>query len=173
MTEREGNPVAGWAERLERLARLVPGVGAYQDREGMREADKQVRAYLADQLHGLMRELEPAERRLADIGRTERLPSLDRIARQLATLADRIRHASYGFAGVFAGRKVREPELAALHGFDVRLAESLPALRSRLREVADAAYHGEDFAEVLHTAEEAVRAFEQLLDSRDVLAKGL
>jgi hypothetical protein len=173
MTEREGDQAVGWAERLERLARLVPGVGAYQDREGMREADKQVRVYLAGQLHSLLRELEPAQRRLADAGRLERLPSLDRIARRLSTLADRIRYASYGFAGVFAAQKIREPELAALHGFDLRLVESLPELSSRLRAAAEAADRDDGFPEALEAAAEAVRRFDRILDDRDALAKGL
>ena len=40
----------GWAEWLERLARVIPGVTRYQDREGLRETDKQVRVLLADRL---------------------------------------------------------------------------------------------------------------------------
>ena len=170
MTDRERDQAAGWAERL---ARLVPGVGAYQDLEGMREADKQVRVYLAEQLHSLLRELEPAQRRLADAGRLERLPPLDRIARQMSTQADRVRYASYGFAGVFAARKIREGELAALHDFDLQLVQALSELRSRLRAAAEAADRDEGFREALDAAEGAVREFDRMLDDRDGLARGL
>ena len=173
MSERERDQAAGWAERLERLARLVPGVGVYRDREGIREADKQVRVFVAEQLHGLLRELEPAQRRLADAGRREPLPPLDRIARQLSTLADRIRYASYGFAGVFAAQKIRERELAALHGFDLQLLQALPELRSRIQAAADAAERDDGVREAFEAAEKAVRGFDRMLDDRDGLARGL
>ena len=91
----------GWAEGLERLSRLIPGVGHYQDREGLRETDKRVRVHLAEKLADLGRTLEETERRLTEAKRLDRLPALDRVARLLNTQADRIRFASYGFAGVF------------------------------------------------------------------------
>ena len=84
---------AGWAERIEAVARIVPGLRGYQDREGLREADKQVRTHLADQLAGLGRVLEQAGRGLAEARRLERLPAIDRLGRLVATQADRARQA--------------------------------------------------------------------------------
>jgi hypothetical protein len=169
-----GSPDAkGWAERLERLARLVPGIGRYQDREGLRETDKRVRVHLAELLAGLTRLLDEAERRLTEAGRLDRLPSLDRVARRVGTLADRVRLASYGFTGIFDLHKVRETELAALHRFDLDLLEAIPRMRQPLQALADAASHETAFPPALHAAEAALQEFEDRLTEREMLARGL
>lgn len=167
-----GGP-SGWAEGLERLARLIPGVGRYQDREGLRETDKQIRSHLADQLVQLGRTVEAAERRLTEARLLNRLPALDRVARLLHTLADRTRFASYGFAGVFDLHKIREQELAALHRFDVGLAETLLRLREPLQALADAASDEAAFPQALRAAETALEGFQRALTERDRLARGL
>lgn len=164
---------AGWAERVERLVRLVPGLGRYQDREGLRDADKRIRTYVAELLGNLGRELEPAQRRLTDERRLDRLTVLDRLGRQLVTLADRVRFASYGFAGVFALHKIRETELAALHAFDVRLVEEIPQLQTLLKSVAEATGRENGFADAVRAAEDGLRRLEETLDERDRLARGL
>ncbi len=173
MANAERTEAAGWAGRVERLVRLVPGLGKYQDREGLREADKRVRTYIAELLGRLGRELEPAQRRLAEERRLERVTVLDGLRRLLITLADRVRFASYGFAGVFAAHKIREAELAALHGFDMRLVEEIPRLQTALRALAEAAGRDDAFAEAARAAEDGLRRLEETLDERDRLARGL
>ena len=163
----------GWAERVEALARVIPGLRGYQDREGLRETDKQVRTHVADQLAILGRPLEQATRRLAEAKRLERLPAIDRLSRLLATLADRTRYASYGFAGVFDQHKIRGPELAALHQFDLGLVEALAQLRGALQAVADATGDATALDAAIGAAEESLRAFEGTLAERDALARGL
>jgi len=164
---------AGWAERIERLVRLVPGLGRYQDREGLRDADKRIRTYVAELLGSLGRALEPAQRRLTEERRLDRLTVLDRLGRQLITLADRVRFASYGFASAFAVHKVRETELAALHAFDVRLVEEIPRLQTLLKSVAEATGRENGFADAVRAAEDGLRHLEETLDERDRLARGL
>ena len=173
MASAEKDEKAAWAERIERLARLVPGVGAYQDREGLRDTDKRVRTYLTELLGNVGKALEPAQRRVVRDRRLEHLPALERIGRQIGTLADRVRFASYGFAGVFALHKIRERELAQLHECDARLMEEIPRLRSVIQAVADAAGHEDGFGGAADAAEEALRHFEQTLDERDRMARGL
>jgi hypothetical protein len=169
-----GQGVAGgWAERLERLARIIPGIGAYQDREGLREMDKRFRTHLSDLLARLARELEPAQRLLTDGGRLDHLPALDRIGRLASTLADRLRFASYGFAGVFDLHKIRESELISLHDFDLKLLEEIPRLQSRVRALAEAAAREDGLSQALQAAEEGLREFEGTLEERDRLARGL
>lgn len=173
MTDADTTGASGWAEHLERLVRYVPGLGAYQDREGLREADKRVRTYLAESLAGLARDLEPAQRRLAETGRLERLPAVDRVGRLLGTAADRVRHASYGFAGVFDLHKIREKELKGLHDFDLQLMEALPRLQERVRALTAASERTEWFDQAAQAAESALHEFDRTLDERDKLARGL
>lgn len=164
---------SGWAGSLERLARLIPGVAGYQDREGLRETDKQVRVHLAGRIAELASLLEQAEHRLTEANRLDRLPGVDRMVRLLRTLADQIRYASYGFAGVFDLHKIREGELMALHRFDLDLLEALPGLRQHIASLADAVMDEAGFPPAVQAAEEALRDFEGTLTERDRLARGL
>lgn len=173
MANAERTEAGGWAERLERLARLVPGLEAYQDREGLREADKRIRTYVAELLGALTRPLEAAQQHLVDGKWLDRLSTLDRIGRQVRTLADRVRFASYGFAGVFAAHKIRHPELTALHDFDVKLLGEIPRLQTCVQALADKAAEPTGFAEAAQAAEDECGRFERTLDERDKLARGL
>ena len=173
MTPVGSRDASNWAERLERLARLVPGVGRYQDREGLRETDKQVRVHLADRLTDLTRIIQGAERRLTEAGRLDRLPILDRVARRVSTLADQVRHARYGFAGVFDLHKIRETELAALHRFDLELMEAVLRLRQPLMALAEAATDEAAFPQALQAAEAALQEFENRLAERETVARSL
>jgi hypothetical protein len=164
---------AGWAEGLERLARLIPGVGRYQDREGLRETDKRVRVHLAALLADLHRTVEEAERRLAEANLLDRLPALDRVVRLLNTLVDRIRFASYGFAGVFDLHQIRERELAAMHRFDVSLVEAVSRLRAPVQALADKTTDETAFPQAVQAVEAALQEFEHSLAERDRLARGL
>jgi hypothetical protein len=172
MTTPAGSASSGWAESFERLVRWIPGLGRYQDREGLREADKQIRLYLAGLLGELAAPLETAQRGLVAAKKLEHLPALDRIARLVKTLADQIRFASYGFAGVFDRHKIREQELTALHQFDLGLIEAVPHLRERVEALAAAADAG-DLSSALAQAEAGLRDFERRLGERDKLARGL
>lgn len=163
----------GWAEWLERLARVIPGVARYQDRGGLRETDKQVRVLLADRLGEFNRILEGAARRLTEAKRLDRLPALDQVARRVNTLADRIRYASYGFAGVFDLHKIRETQLAALHRFDLDLMETVPRLRQPLMALAEAATGEAGFPQALQAVEAALQDFENRLADRETVARSL
>jgi hypothetical protein len=173
MAAPSADKASDWAERLEHLAHYVPGLGRYQDREGLRETDKQVRVYLADLMTNLVRMVEGEERRLTEAGRLDRLPALDRVARRLGTLADRVRFASYGFAGVFDLHKIRETELATLHRFDLSLVEAVPRLRTPLQTLADVTTDESAFPETLRRVETALQEFEATLVERDRLLRGL
>lgn len=173
MTTPSPSAGAGWAESLQQLARHVPGLGGYQDREGLRETDKQVRMYLAGLIADLPLSLESAERRLEEARQLDRLPSLDRVSRVLRRLADRVRFSSYGFAGVFDLHKIREVELAALHRFDLRLLEALPRLQERVSALADSAMDEARFPQALQAMETALQEFEGSLAERDKLAHSL
>jgi len=173
MTPTDPGEATGWAEGLERLVRVIPGVGHYQDREGLRETDKQVRVHLADMLADLTRMVEGAERRLTQAKRLDRLAALDRVARLLKTLADQIRFTSYGFAGVFDLHKIRERELAAMHRFDLGLVESVSRLREPVRLLADTLTDETAFPQAVQTVEAQLQEFEHALAERDRLARGL
>ncbi len=50
------------SEKVERLARMVPGVSGYQDKESSRDTDKSIRLRVATELEQLKRNLEDDKR---------------------------------------------------------------------------------------------------------------
>ena len=118
------------AERLERLARLVPGIGSYQDKEKRRDADKRLRSTLADRLDTARKAVEDVIARLQTAGKLEHLDRWGRLERKLHQAADSIRFASYGYSGIFDAVKIDEAKLDRLYAFDVALAESVSTLQA-------------------------------------------
>jgi hypothetical protein len=117
------------AEGLERLARLVPGIGSYQDKEGLREADKKLRDTLADRLDSARKLVERVIDTLQRDGHLAHLDRLGRLDRKLHHCADTIRFASRGYAGIFDTVKIGKKKLEQLYAFDISLAESVSAIQ--------------------------------------------
>ena len=53
--DQEGFQSSRIAELLEKIVRIVPGVGHYQDKEKIRHWDKELRLYIAGRLETLRR----------------------------------------------------------------------------------------------------------------------
>ena len=96
------------SKRLERLARFVPGIGSYQDKEGLREGDKKLRDTLALRLDSARKAVEQVIDTLQRDGQLTHLDRLGRLDRKLHHCADSIRFASRGYAGVFDTVKIRQ-----------------------------------------------------------------
>jgi hypothetical protein len=117
------------AEGLKRLARHVPGIGSYQDKESLREGDKKLRDTLALRLDSARKALEEVIDSLQKDGHLAHLDRLGRLDRKLHQGADTIRFASRGYAGIFDTVKIGEKELEQLYAFDIALAESVSAIQ--------------------------------------------
>ena len=117
------------AERVERLARLVPGIGSFQDKETRRDADKRLRLTLADRLDAARKTVETVIAKLQAENHFDPLARLGRLERKLYQAADSIRFASYGYSGVFDAIKIDEDKLDQLYAFDIALAESVSAVQ--------------------------------------------
>jgi len=118
------------AEGLEQLARLIPGLGSYQDKEGLREGDKRLRDNLADRLDAARKAVEQAIHRLQREGHLGDMDRLGHLDRRLHHAADTIRFASRGYSGVFDAVKIDEEKLEGLCACDLSLAESVSAIEA-------------------------------------------
>lgn len=125
------------AEKLERLARIVPGVPGYQDRERSRDTDKTVRLRLTAQLEQLKRDLEEDKWRLMEKKDLSLLPALDRVAAKLDKLGNTIKYAGRGYRALFDAHKLDQKKLDELYTFDLELFEELVTVKSRAKRVRD------------------------------------
>jgi hypothetical protein len=120
---------------LERLADKIPGYSGYVDRERRRDIDKLHRTHLADRIRGLKTPLTNLIRDLTAGGRLMEVGTLDRTIKKLDALENRVRYASYGYAGFFDVVKIEQPQLEALYRFDLALVEHVDKLESKITEL--------------------------------------
>jgi len=125
--------------RLERLARAIPGYSGYKEKEVRRQADKLLRTHLAREFEVERRRLGEVQARLADTGRLASIVTLERAMMKFQLLSDRLKTASYGYAGWFDAVKVQEEELDALYQFDGALAEGVDKVKAILDRLSEAA----------------------------------
>jgi hypothetical protein len=147
------------AEKLERLARIIPGVAGYQDKETSRETDKTIRLRLTAELEQIKRDLEDDKRRLMVKKNLALLPVLDGVASKLDKLGNLVKYAGRGYRGIFDTYKLDQKKLDQLYTFDLGLLDGLEAIKIQVRQVRDS--HGDPVV-MQKTIDELGRSLDQL-----------
>jgi hypothetical protein len=120
---------------LERLGDKIPGYGGYVSKERRRDADKLHRDHLADRLRAAKQPLNEVMRELSSGGRLFEVGPVDRVLKKLDQIENRVRFASYGYAGFFDAVKIQEPQLDRIYQFDLALVEKVEGLERLAREL--------------------------------------
>ena len=147
--------------KLEQMTKDVPGYKGYKEKEVRREADKLLRLQVARGFEEQRRRLNRVQVQLTNAGRLGALVRLDRALMRLQLLIDRLKTASYGYAGLFAAVKVKEAELDALYDYDASLLGSVDKVKGLIDAVAavgtdaDVTKAGNDLLQALDEANEA------------------
>lgn len=159
--------VEGALSSFEELMRKIPGYKGYKDKELRREADKLLRLRAARGFEEQRRRLNGVQVELTNAGRLGVIVTLDRALMKLQFLIDRLKTASYGYAGLLDAIKVKEAELDALYEFDASLLDSVGKVKDLIDAVA-AAKMDEDVAktgnELLGVLEEINETFSKRQD---------
>ena len=121
---------------LERLIAHIPGYHGYKEKENRRAADKLLREFLFGELDGQRRRLAELQRQMLDGGGLLLMDDVDRAVTKVQKLADTIRTASYGYAGLFDAVKVKEDELDSLYVFDENMLMSISDINVAIDELA-------------------------------------
>ena len=150
--------IEGAYNKIEEMAKDIPGYRGYKDKEVRREADKLIRLQVARELQEQRRRLNSIEVGLANAGRLGALLVLERSLMRLQMQIDRVKTASYGYAGLFDAIKIREAELDALYDFDATLLDSVDKVEALIDAVAAA----EEDAEVTKAGSELLEAIEEM-----------
>jgi hypothetical protein len=104
------------------------------------------------------RRLNSIAMQLADAGRLRVLLTVDRSLMRLQFLIDRLKTASYGYAGLFDAIKVKEAELDALYEYDAALLDDV----EKVRMLIDAVDSAEDDDQVTKAGNELLAALEEI-----------
>ncbi len=123
---------------LEALVKGLPGIRGYVDKELRRATDKRLREQMADYLQAEKTELLQIQRQLLDRYGLKWVAKVDSNVQRLQTTIDRIKSASYGYAGFFSDARIGEEELDALYQFDQSLAQEVTAIGTAIEQLATA-----------------------------------
>jgi hypothetical protein len=134
---------------LEQLVAKVPGYKGYKEKEMRREADKLLREHLARQFEEQRRRIPDLQKQLISSGQIGFLDDLESGGMKLQFLIDRLKTASYGYAGFFDAVKVKEEQLDALYEFDNTLMDEVPRVTAGIDSVSEAIAAKEGAAEAI------------------------
>lgn len=160
---------------IERLLKGLPGIKGYVDKELRRDADKRVRDLIAQELDVQKQELLAVQRMLLEGGGLMWLDNIDQAVQKLQTLSDRIKTASYGYAGLFDPVKVREEQLDALHRFDQAMANRTVDVKMAILALRQAASEGGDIGAATRKLTDLLTELNNLYTKRHeaILSPGL
>jgi len=128
----------------------LPGIRGYKEKEDRREADKRLRTELALRLQTEHGRILEAQQALAARREYSLVAEVDRAQAKLQLLIDRIRTASYGYAGFFDAVQVKEEQLDALVAFDEALVVQATRVNERVAALVTAVGKNEGVAEALN-----------------------
>jgi hypothetical protein len=124
---------------IEKIGAMIPGFKGYVDRNARRDADKLLRETVATRFEQQWSRLSQLQREMIDQGSIETVDNVEAAVVKLRTLIDRVRTASYGYAGFFDAVKVNEADLAKLYQFDASLLDRATQLAAAIDNIAASA----------------------------------
>ncbi len=123
---------------VERLLKGLPGISGYVDKDMRRDADKRVRDAIAASLAQSQTALTAVQNALLKGGGLAMMDEVNDVAVNLQTLTDRIKTASYGYAGLFDAARIKEQQIDALVRFDQAMAVEVGSIDASIAALAQA-----------------------------------
>lgn len=123
---------------IEKLLKGLPGIKGYVDKELRRDADKRLRNTIAAGLEEQKHALFALQTQLMKSGSLAMLDEMDSVIQKVQILIDRVKTASYGYAGLFDPVKIQAEQLNALHRYDVALAQRTAEVASDVQAIESA-----------------------------------
>lgn len=148
------------------ILQKIPGYSGYRAKESRRDEDKQVRLELAREYDLVAQRLTDVQGELVRAQRFAEIGNVERLERSLRLFTDRLRTATYGYAGLFSDRPVDERALDQLAAFDRALGDGADELRASVEAIAAAAIGGEGLPEKVRATGGQIDALNRRFDLR-------
>lgn len=127
--------VSGEQDFFKKILAKIPGFKGYIERGNRRMSDKLLRENIANEFETLYQRVSSLQRDLINQGGIEYIDDLEAAALKLRQFIDRVRTASYGYAGIFDAIKIKEDELNQVYQYDYALLELSDEVRSAIDNV--------------------------------------
>ncbi|HZK17001.1 MAG: hypothetical protein M0P11_01195 [Anaerolineaceae bacterium] len=129
------NIVSEDQDPIKKLISKIPGFKGYVERGDRRMSDKILREVVAKQYETQYQRISSLQRDLISSGGLAYIDDLENAAIKIRQFIDRIKTASYGYAGIFDAIKIREEELAAIYQYDLTLYEHAQVVSSAIDNI--------------------------------------
>ncbi len=163
--------IKGEMSGIEKLVSKIPGYKGYKEKELRREADKLLRDHIANRLRTVKTQLDGLQVDLIGAGKIDLLDEAGSAATQIQTFIDRLRTASYGYAGLFDAVRIKEDDLDRVYEFDsalVSYADRIEGAIGRAREGLE----GEDARSLILMIRDLAREANTTFDQRQDVLRG-
>lgn len=120
---------------FKKLLAKIPGFKGYIERGDRRMSDKLLREQIASEFESLYQRISSLQRDLINQGEIEYIDDLEASVLKLRQFIDRVRTASYGYAGIFDAIKINEEELDKVYQYDYALLALADEVRSAIDNV--------------------------------------
>jgi hypothetical protein len=177
LSEKKGmyEKAKGEMRLTERILAELPGFRGYKEKELRRESDRLIRNHIYERLTIARRDLKETFQKLSDNKMQEVLTDMDRFIMRFDRVAEKINHASYGYAGFFNVVKVEENKLDKMIEFDNGLLDSVEKLVAEAdafnKETAKRNF--EKTRDHLDNLGSMLEELEETFDGRDEVVKGV
>jgi hypothetical protein len=159
----------------ERILAEIPGFRGYKEKELRRESDRLIRNHLYRRLSDAKSYLNDIFQKMSDRRLFEVLTGMDRLVAKFDRVAEKVNHASYGYAGFFNVVKVEEENLDRMIDFDNKLIDDVEkivnAVEAFKTEVIKQEF-GKAKERIQHLVE-TLEAFEETFDKRGEVILGV
>ncbi len=157
---------------IKKILAKIPGFKGYIERGDRRMSDKLLRDKIADEFSTLHQRVSSLQREMVSQGELKSVGQLEAAEIKLRQFIDRIRTASYGYAGIFDAIKIKEEELDQVYQYDYALLELSDSVKSAIDNVETSmGTEGLDAAmrHLVNTSQQCVDAF----NKRTEVMKGI
>lgn len=144
----------------------IPGYSGYRAKESRRDEDKQVRLELARQYDLIAQRLTDVQGELVRGQRFAEIGNVERLERSVRLFTDRLKTATYGYAGLFADRAVDERALDQLATFDRALGDGADELRASVEAISTATLSGDGLPEKIRATQGQIDTLNRRFDLR-------
>lgn len=117
---------------FKKILSKLPGFKGYFERSDRRAADKLLREMISDHYQQQWSRLSGIQRDLVNAGRIEVLDDIETASIKIRTFIDKVKTASYGYAGFFDAVKIKEDDLAQVYQYDLTLLTLLDSITAAI-----------------------------------------
>jgi hypothetical protein len=120
---------------FKKLVSHIPGFSGYIERTNRRAADKLLRDTVARRFEEQYKRLSALQADIISQGNIEYMDDLEKAALLMRTFTDKIRNATYGYAGLFDAVKINQEELLKIYTFDAAFFDLADQIKNALDTV--------------------------------------